>query len=78
MNAGSKAIRVSLPAALYRELCEAAAAMDEPYTPAAFATEVVIADLASRRIARMPVRHSHGARVKTEPVTHRVLLPCEK
>jgi hypothetical protein len=68
-------IQILLSPALYIELCEVSAGMDEPgYGPEQHAAEVVIADLASRRLSRMPARYRHGTR-RTEPVTYQVMLP---
>lgn len=74
-----RAIRILIPPVLYAELCEAAASKNEPgFGPAAYATELVISEMAARRLPKItPARN--GARVAakagTEPERYRIVLP---
>ena len=73
-------ITITLPRELGRDLRAIAAAMQEPnYGPAEFASDLVVSELASRRLPHIaPGRHGArvlGAEKPTEPVTYRLLLP---
>ena len=67
---------ISLPDGLYAELCEVSKATHESgYGPEHWATDLVAAELAARRLPRISPG-THGPRIKTaEPEPYRVLLP---
>jgi hypothetical protein len=67
------AIRIVLAPALYAELCEVAAGLNEPgYSPAKFATDLVASEMAARRLPRVAPGRC-GAHLKTgEPEPYRV------
>lgn len=69
-------VSIALPDALYRELQQAAAMMDEPgYGPVNFATDVLASELASRRLPKV-TQGAYGPRIMAErpaePEAHRI------
>jgi hypothetical protein len=71
-------VTVFLPAALYAELQEAARATGEPnYGPSQWATDLVAAELAARRLPRVTPGRCGGrvTEYTTELATHSLRLP---
>lgn len=76
-----QAVTICLPEALYAELAEVAAAIEEPgYTAQRWAEDLVSSELAARRLPKV-AQGTHGPRIKAgnaaeEPNEYRVMLPA--
>jgi len=75
----AKPIRLSLAPALYAELAEMAAKFDEPgFSPARCAEEILVSELASRRLSRIETPRGYGGRHRgaaIEPYHVHIALP---
>ena len=75
----AKPIRLSLAPALYAELAEMAAKFNEPgFGPARCAEEILVSELASRRLSRIETPRGYGGRhhgAAIEPYHVHVALP---
>lgn len=72
-------IRIQLPGALYAELCEVAAKMHEPgFGPARCAEEILVSELAARRLTKVETPRGYGGRHHgraVEPYHVHIALP---
>ena len=75
----AKPIRIMLAPAHYAELCELATRLNEPgFGPARCAEEILVSELASRRLQRIETPRGYGGRhhgAAIEPYRLHVALP---